>query len=76
MKSTFNLLAVSAALVAVNLTGCMVLDGKSYHNDRGDLVANDASIRYVGWCEVHPQDRHCGTATVAAANIQVIDRND
>ena len=74
MKMKFNLLTVIAGLAALNLSGCMVLDGKSYHNDRGDLVANDASIRYVGWYGVHPNDRHCGRVTVAAANTRQADK--
>ena len=76
MKTTFKLLAVVSALTALNLSGCMVLDGKAYHDDRGDLVSNDASIRYVGWCEVHPSDRHCSHVTLAAANTQLADNLD
>jgi hypothetical protein len=77
MKRTINLLPAMAALLAtLNLSGCMVLDGESYHNDRGDLVSNDGSIRYVGWCEVHPHGRGCGPERLAAVNTQPADNAD
>ena len=70
MKRTFNLLV---AIAALNLSGCMLLDGQNYHVDRGDLVSNDGGIRYVGWCESHPSERHCGPARVAIASARDVD---
>ncbi len=62
MKRTFGLLTAAAALLAVlNLQGCMVFDreGRGYHRDRGDLINNDGTVRYVGWCDVHSPDSRC-----------------
>jgi hypothetical protein len=62
MKRTFGLLTLIAAL---NLSGCVVLDGRSYHNDHGDLVSDDGSVRYEAWCELHPTYQHCSPTRVA-----------
>jgi hypothetical protein len=59
MKRTFNLLTAIAALLALQ-TGCTVMvGGRGYHVDRGDLVSNDRTIRYVGWCDSHPRSADC-----------------
>lgn len=56
-----NTLIVTAALIgALNLSGCMLVMGNSgYHGDHGDLVSSDGSVRYIGWCEVHPHNARC-----------------
>ena len=61
MKRTFSLLTAIAVLVALQtLSGCTVLvGGRGYQIDRGDLVSNDRTIRYVGWCESHPRSADC-----------------
>jgi hypothetical protein len=76
MTMTFKLLAVIAAL---NLSGCMILNGRGYHNDRGDLVGTDDAgigVRYVGWCKLHPHTRDCAPAPIAVADADVIDHSD
>jgi len=56
-----NILIATAALIALaNLPGCaLVMAGSGYHNDHGDLVSSDGSVRYIGWCNVHPHFSHC-----------------
>lgn len=56
-----NLSIITAALIAaLNLSGCTLMMASSgYHGDHGDLVSSDGSIRYVGWCDVHPHNSHC-----------------
>lgn len=58
MKKT---LIVAAVLFAgLNLSGCVLATaGAGYHGDHGDLVSKDGTVRYIGWCEVHPQNSHC-----------------
>lgn len=65
-----------AFLLILNLSGCTLLDGENYHYDRGDLVSNDGSIRYVGWCNAHPHSRYCGPAHVAVANARANDESE
>ena len=61
MKKQINFLAAAVTLlVALNLTGCVVLhDEDAYRYENGDRVSPDGSIRYVGWCNAHPQNVHC-----------------
>jgi hypothetical protein len=74
VKRTFNLLATIAVVLSpLNLSGCMILDGRSYHEDRGDLVSDDGDIRYVGWCDVHTHSRDCTPARVAVADARQAD---
>jgi hypothetical protein len=55
MKKT---LIVAAALFAlVNLSGCVFLmPGAGYHADHGDLVSNDGTVHYIGWCDCLDRD--------------------
>jgi len=58
MKRT--LITTAALTAALSLSGCMVLmSGGDYHRDHGDLVSNDGTVRYVGWCEVHQHNSRC-----------------
>ena len=58
MKRT--LIFTAALIAALDLSGCMVLmAGNGYHPDQGDLVSGDGTVRYVGWCQVHPHNAHC-----------------
>lgn len=61
MNRTNSLFGATAALLAVmSLAGCATLDAEgSYHYEHGDRVANDGSIRYVGWCDCRPHNAHC-----------------
>ncbi|HEX4049887.1 MAG TPA: hypothetical protein VHY19_03290 [Steroidobacteraceae bacterium] len=81
-----NLLIATAALIAaLNLSGCtLVMAGNGYHGDHGDLVSSDGTIRYVGWCDVHPHNSHClntptadtaaiSPVTVGAAPVAAVD---
>jgi hypothetical protein len=56
MKTT--LIVAAALFAALNLSGC-VLGGGGYHHDHGDLVSNDGTMHYVGWCRAHPHNSHC-----------------
>ncbi len=62
MKKT---LIVTAVLMAIlNLSGCMlVFAGGGYHADKEDLVSADGTVRYVGWCNVHPHNTRCRSST-------------
>lgn len=54
------LIATAVLVASLNLSGCMVaLAGGNYHPDHGDLVNNDGTVRYVGWCHLHPRNSHC-----------------
>lgn len=53
-------IATAALVAALNLSGCTLMMASSgYHGDHGDLVSGDGSVRYVGWCDVHPHNSHC-----------------
>lgn len=66
MKKLF--IGTAALIAALNLSGCMlVMSEGDYHGDHGDLVSSDGSIRYVGWCDVHPHNSHCLAAPGATA---------
>ncbi|HTT07009.1 MAG TPA: hypothetical protein VMF64_17150 [Steroidobacteraceae bacterium] len=55
-----TLIATAALIGALNLSGCMLVMGSSgYHGDHGDLVSSDGSVRYIGWCDVHPHNSRC-----------------
>lgn len=57
MKKT--LIVAAVLLAALNLSGCVLIDGGGYHSEHGDLVSNDGTIHYVGWCKAHPRNSHC-----------------
>jgi hypothetical protein len=58
MKTTLT--AVAALIAALSLSGCMLVTGGSgYHGEHGDLVSSDGSVRYIGWCDVHPHNSRC-----------------
>ncbi|HEY7930515.1 MAG TPA: hypothetical protein VID71_10905 [Steroidobacteraceae bacterium] len=55
-----SLIATATLIAALNLSGCMLAMGSSgYHGEQGDLVSSDGSVRYIGWCQVHPHNAHC-----------------
>lgn len=65
-------MTIAALFAIVNLSGCvLVMAGGSYHSDHGDLVSEDGTIRYVGWCNVHPHYSRCGGSAAAAARPDV-----
>jgi hypothetical protein len=80
------IIGTAALIAALNLSGCMlVMAGGDYHGDQGDLVSRDGTIRYVGWCDVHPHNAHClsgpdantaalSPVTVGATSITTVDR--
>jgi hypothetical protein len=73
MKKT--LIVAAGLLCALNLSGCVLSGGGGYHYDHGDLVSNDGTIRYVGWCRLHPRNSHCldtHVATATAGNSGVV----
>lgn len=53
------LIATAALLAILNLSGCMFARADGYHYDHGDLVSTDGTMRYIGWCGVHPRNAHC-----------------
>lgn len=58
MKRIFA--AILALVTVLTLSGCMALEGEgNFHGDRGDLVNSDGTVRYVGWCELHPHNANC-----------------
>ena len=71
MKPLNILAGVAAVLTVPSLSGCFIAAdvGGGYHNyrnDRGDLVI-DNQVRYVAWCDTHPQDIHCKSAARVAS---------
>jgi hypothetical protein len=72
MMKPINILAGFATILTVlNLDGCFIArnEGGGHHSycyDRGDLVI-DNKIWYVGWCNTHPRDSHCNSATKVAS---------
>lgn len=63
------LILMTALAAVVNLSGCMVLSGEGpFHGDRGDLVNSDETVRYVGWCELHPRNAYCAPAPAVIAD--------
>ena len=70
-----RLLATSVALATVLNAGCVVLDrGEGpFHSDRGDLVSRDGTVRYVGFCDLHPHHASCVTPP-ASPEVALVER--
>lgn len=68
-KPTTFLTTMVVLTAAVNLAGCMTLSADGpFHDDGGDLVSNDGSVRYVGWCRLHSRNANCAAAPVVVAS--------
>jgi hypothetical protein len=62
------LIATAVLLGILNLSGCtLVLAGGGYHYEQGDLVSADGTVRYMGWCNVHPHNSHCQPGIAVAS---------
>jgi hypothetical protein len=68
MKKT--LIVAAVLLTALNLSGCVLMARGGYHYDHGDLVSNDGTIHYVGWCKTHPHNSHCLDTHVSTATAR------
>lgn len=74
------LTAITALALMADLSGCtLVLSGEhGWHGDRGDLVNKDATVRYVGWCDLHPRSAKCAppSAIVVAESSTAVETTD
>jgi len=60
-------IAIAAILAVLNLSACVFATADGYHYDHGDLVSSDGTMRYLGWCNVHPHNAHCQNASASSA---------